>query len=103
MTSEEQVTGALDLAESAFGSPVNTAVNCAGLAFGIRTIHPKKGPHPLDKFEKTLAVNVTGTFNVLRLAAWRMSSNEPDSNGLRGVMVNTASVAAYDGQIGQAA
>lgn len=82
---------------------VNTAVNCAGIAYGIRTVHPKKGPHPLDKFEKTLAVNVTGTFNVVRLAAMRMMANDPDANGLRGVMVNTASVAAYDGQIGQAA
>ncbi|MCC6989256.1 MAG: SDR family NAD(P)-dependent oxidoreductase, partial [Acidobacteria bacterium] len=63
----------------------------------------KNGPHALDLFEKTLRVNVGGTFNVIRLAASVMSTNTPEASGERGVIVNTASIAAYEGQIGQAA
>lgn len=63
----------------------------------------KRGPHPLDVFERTVRVNLIGTFNVIRLAAQAMLDNEPGDSGERGVIVNTASVAAYDGQIGQAA
>jgi NAD(P)-dependent dehydrogenase (short-subunit alcohol dehydrogenase family) len=77
-------------------------VNCAGVAPAIKTVG-KDGPHPLDAFKRTVEINLIGTFNVLRLAAAAMSKNEPNANGERGVIVNTASVAAFDGQIGQAA
>ena len=70
MTREEDVTAALDLAESVFGEPVNTAVNCAGVALAIKTLS-KKGVHPLRHFQRTLDVNTVGTFNVARLAAER--------------------------------
>ena len=63
----------------------------------------KKGPHTLDHFIKTMNINTVGTFNVARLAALKMSLNEPDEDGCRGLIVNTASIAAYDGQIGQVA
>ncbi len=77
-------------------------VNCAGVAPAIKTVG-KDGPHPLDKFQRTIEINLIGTFNMLRLAAAEMAKNEPNANGERGVIVNTASVAAFDGQIGQAA
>lgn len=77
-------------------------VNCAGIAPAARTIG-KNGPHPLDLFQKVVMVNLVGTFNMSRLAAAAMSENTPESTGERGVLINTASVAAYDGQIGQAA
>src|SRR5246127_4917386 len=77
-------------------------VNCAGVAPAIKTVG-KDGPHPLDAFAKTISINLIGTFNMIRLAAAAMSKNEPNANGERGVIVNTASVAAFDGQIGQAA
>ena len=77
-------------------------VNCAGIAPAERTIG-RNGPHPLDLYTKTLMVNLVGTFNMIRLAADAMSRNEPEPTGERGVLVSTASVAAYDGQIGQAA
>ncbi|TKC82912.1 3-hydroxyacyl-CoA dehydrogenase [Trinickia terrae] len=77
-------------------------VNCAGVAPAVKTVG-KDGPHPLDAFAKTISINLIGTFNVLRLAAAAMAKNEPNANGERGVIVNTASVAAFDGQIGQAA
>lgn len=77
-------------------------VNCAGIAIAAKTIG-KDGPHPLDRFARVLAVNLTGTFNMIRLAATAMARNEPLADGERGVIVNTASVAAYDGQVGQAA
>ncbi|MGV2291875.1 3-hydroxyacyl-CoA dehydrogenase [Trinickia sp. YCB016] len=77
-------------------------VNCAGVAPAIKTVG-KDGPHPLDAFAKTISINLIGTFNVLRLAAAAMAKNEPNANGERGVIINTASVAAFDGQIGQAA
>lgn len=102
VTNELQVNAALDLLEKSFGKGVNTVVNCAGIAAATKTLG-KKGPHPLDTFQKVLTVNTVGTFNVIRLAAHRMAASEPDAKGERGVIVNTASVAAYDGQIGQAA
>jgi len=102
VTSEESVKVALDLAEKSFGGPVNVAVNCAGIAIAKRTVTPK-GVHPLDDFNKVLQVNALGTFNVIRLASQRMLPAKPNSDGERGVLINTASVAAYDGQIGQAA
>ncbi len=77
-------------------------VNCAGIAAGMKTVG-KDGAHPLDLFAKIVTVNLIGSFNMLRLAAEAMTKNEPESTGERGLIVNTASVAAYDGQIGQAA
>lgn len=77
-------------------------VNCAGVAPAVKTVG-KDGPHPLEAFRRTVEINLIGTFNVLRLAAAAMSKNEPNAGGERGVIVNTASVAAFDGQIGQAA
>jgi len=77
-------------------------VNCAGIAPAIKTVG-KDGAHPLAAFSKTVTVNLVGTFNMIRLAAEAMSKNEPEATGERGVMISTASVAAYDGQIGQAA
>ncbi|WP_321866603.1 3-hydroxyacyl-CoA dehydrogenase [Paraburkholderia tropica] len=77
-------------------------VNCAGIAPAIKTIG-KDGPHPLDAFSKTISVNLIGTFNMIRLAAAAIAQTAPNAGGERGVIVNTASVAAYDGQIGQAA
>ncbi|VTU24249.1 3-hydroxyacyl-CoA dehydrogenase [Variovorax sp. PBL-E5] len=77
-------------------------VNCAGIAPAEKTVG-KTGPHALAVFSKTVTVNLIGTFNMIRLAADAMSKNEPESTGERGVLISTASVAAYDGQIGQAA
>jgi len=99
---EDDVAAALDLAESSFGEPVNTVVNCAGIALAIKTLS-KKGVHQLDHFQQTINVNAVGSFNVARLAAERMSKRRPETCGERGVIINTASIAAYDGQIGQAA
>ena len=77
-------------------------INCAGIAPAEKTVG-KNGPHKLDLFSKTIMVNLVGTFNMIRLASDAMAKNEPESTGERGVLINTASVAAYDGQIGQAA
>lgn len=77
-------------------------VNCAGIGVAEKVL-AKDGPHSLDKFNRVIQVNLVGTFNALRLAAAAMSGNEPDEEGERGVIVNTASVAAFEGQIGQAA
>ncbi|MBQ0923821.1 3-hydroxyacyl-CoA dehydrogenase [Saccharopolyspora endophytica] len=99
VTDEEQVTAALDAAD-ALGS-LRIAVNCAGIGNAAKTVG-KKGAFPLADFTKVINVNLIGTFNVLRLAAERMSRTEPVGEE-RGVIVNTASVAAFDGQVGQAA
>ena len=77
-------------------------VNCAGVAPAARTVG-KNGAHALDLFQKVININLVGTFNMIRIAAQAMSKNEPDASGERGVLINTASVAAYDGQIGQSA
>ncbi|MGA7779373.1 MAG: 3-hydroxyacyl-CoA dehydrogenase [Paraburkholderia sp.] len=77
-------------------------INCAGVAPAIKTVG-KDGPHPLDAFTRTISINLIGTFNMIRLAAAAMAKNEPNAGGERGVVINTASVAAFDGQIGQAA
>lgn len=77
-------------------------INCAGVAPASRTVG-KNGPHPLDLFQKVVMINLVGTFNMCRLAAQAMSENTPEPTGERGVLINTASVAAFDGQIGQAA
>lgn len=81
---------------------VNCLVNCAGIAVGAKVVS-SRGMHSLDLFEKVLNVNLIGSFNMLRLCADKMQSNDPDHEGEKGVIINTASVAAYDGQIGQAA
>jgi NAD(P)-dependent dehydrogenase (short-subunit alcohol dehydrogenase family) len=77
-------------------------VNCAGIAPAVKTVG-KDGAHPLDTYVKTITVNLIGTFNMIRLAAEAMTGNTPEPTGERGVLISTASVAAYDGQIGQAA
>ncbi len=100
VTSEPDVERALDAAVERFGS-LRLAVNCAGVIWAGRTVG-KEGPHDLEMFRKVLEVNVVGTFNVTRLAAARMAANEPEGEE-RGVIVNTASIAAFDGQVGQAA
>ena len=99
VTDEAAVSEALDLAESL--GPLRINVNCAGIGSAAKTLG-KDGPFPLDWFTKTIQVNLIGTFNVLRLSAQRIAKNEPLGEE-RGVIVNTASVAAFEGQIGQAA
>lgn len=101
VTNEEQVKAAIQGAVKTFGK-INVVVNCAGIAPPQRTLS-KKGPHSLSQFAKVLGVNTIGTFNVVRLAAEAMSQNALDSDQERGVIINTASIAAMDGQIGQVA
>ncbi len=101
VTNTQQVQAAVDLAVSKFGR-LDIAVNCAGTGLAIRTLS-KSGPHNIDLFRKLIDINLIGTFDVIRLAAEKMAKNEPNEWGERGVIVNTASVAAFDGQIGQAA
>ncbi|MGE0042902.1 MAG: SDR family NAD(P)-dependent oxidoreductase [Vicinamibacterales bacterium] len=101
VSNEEQVKAAVDLAVSAFGG-LNGVVNAAGIGPAAKIIG-RNGPHALDLFEKTIRINLTGTFNVIRLAAATMANNTPEASGERGVIINTASIAAYDGQIGQPA
>ena len=90
------------VAEAMAQGPLLAVVNAAGIGLA-RKILGREGPHDLESFRKVVEVNLVGTFNVLRLAAWAMRENPPDGEGQRGVIVNTASVAAYEGQIGQAA
>ena len=90
------------LAAAAEMGQLGGVVNAAGIVIAEKLLG-KNGPHALDTFARVIQTNLTGTFNVIRLAAARMSGNDPDTGGERGVIVNTASVAAYDGQIGQAA
>jgi NAD(P)-dependent dehydrogenase (short-subunit alcohol dehydrogenase family) len=101
VTNEEDVAAAVERATEA-PNGFRVSVTCAGIAIAQKTLS-KKGPHALDAFQRVIAINLVGTFNVMRLAAAAMRENEPDSSGLRGVCVNTASIAAYDGQIGQVA
>ncbi len=101
VTDEGSVQAALDTAVETFGY-LNGVVNCAGIGPAAKVVG-KKGVHDLGLFEKTVGINLIGTFNVIRLAAAKLSENDPNEEGERGVIVNTASVAAYDGQIGQAA
>ncbi|MCF8487023.1 MAG: SDR family NAD(P)-dependent oxidoreductase [Rhodobacteraceae bacterium] len=98
---DESAGTSLDSAIAAMG-PLRALVNCAGIG-GASRIVGRDGPMALDAFEKPIRVNLIGTFNMLRLAAARMQGNKPDADGARGAIVNTASVAAFDGQIGQAA
>jgi NAD(P)-dependent dehydrogenase (short-subunit alcohol dehydrogenase family) len=99
VTDPDAVTAALDVAESL--GPVRVVVNCAGTGSAIKTLS-KNGPYPLDDFKRVVNVNLIGTFNVLRLGAERIAKTEPLGEE-RGVIINTASVAAFDGQVGQAA
>lgn len=103
VTDEQSVQQALDAMRAAFGG-LTGAINCAGIAIAERVLG-KQGPHALGSFSKVIQVNLIGTFNVIRLAAAAMAANEPlaGTSGERGVIINTASVAAFDGQIGQAA
>jgi len=101
VTSADDVTAGLEAAMERFGS-VHGLVNCAGIGTADRTFG-KRGPADLAKFTRTIQINLIGTFNCIRLAAAHMAKNVPNADGERGVVVNTASVAAFDGQIGQAA
>jgi NAD(P)-dependent dehydrogenase (short-subunit alcohol dehydrogenase family) len=102
VTDEASVRGAVGTALEHFGG-LHGAINCAGVASAEKTLG-RQGPHSLGSFEKVVQVNLTGTFNVVRLAAEAMAKNEPtEADGERGVIVNTASVAAFDGQVGQVA
>lgn len=101
VTDEASVQTAVSTAVDTFGG-LHGAVNCAGVAIAAKLLS-SRGIHDLAAFNKVIAVNLSGTFNVIRLAAVAMSQGEPDEAGERGVIVNTASVAAFDGQIGQAA
>ena len=101
VTDEDSVSAAIQGAASAMGK-ITACVNCAGIAYGIKTVG-RDGPHPLDAFKRTIDINLVGTFNVARLAAVEIAKNEPEPDGARGVIINTASVAAFDGQKGQAA
>jgi len=91
------------IGQAASGSPLRVVVNCAGIGWAQRTVGRDGDPHNLGAFENVVRVNLIGTFNVLRLAAATMSTNPPAADGERGVVINTASVAAFEGQIGQIA
>ena len=97
---ENSVQSAIDQAVEAFG-PISGLVNCAGIP-GAERIVGREGPHRLASFQRAVSVNLIGTFNMIRLVADKMQHNEPEANLERGVIINTASVAAFDGQIGQA-
>jgi len=101
VTSEADIRQALRKIIDIFGK-INVAVNCAGIT-NPGKIMSKKGPLPLDSFNKVLQLNLVGTLNVIRLAVEQMINNTPNVEGEKGVIVNTASIAAFDGQIGQAA
>ena len=101
VTDEASGKAAVAAALAAFGA-VHGLVNCAGIVHGEKVVG-KEGPHSLAGFTRTIGINLIGTFNLLRLAAEAMTRNAPNPGGERGVVVNTASVAAFDGQIGQAA
>ena len=98
---EEPVKKAMDFIQNEFEA-LHIAVNCAGTGYGGRIIG-KDAPHPLDHFKFIIDLNLVGTFNVMRLAAELMDKNDPDAQGEKGVIINTASVAGYEGQIGQSA
>ncbi len=101
VTSSDQVTAAVQTTTANFGA-LHIAVNCAGVGAAMKTTG-KQGPMPLEMFEMVIKINLIGTFNVTRVAATQMLSNSPNAEGERGVVINTASIAAFDGQIGQAA
>ena len=98
---EEPVVNAINQIKDKFGG-LHIAVNCAGTGYPGRILG-KEAPHPLDAFQFIINLNLVGTFNVMRIAAELMDKNEPDEKGEKGVIINTASVAGYEGQIGQSA
>jgi NAD(P)-dependent dehydrogenase (short-subunit alcohol dehydrogenase family) len=97
----EEVSSAIHMALSRYGA-LHVAVNCAGVADAAKTVSKGK-PHPLEIWNKVISINLTGTFNVIRLAAAAMANNTPNADGERGVIINTSSGAAFQGQVGQAA
>ncbi|WP_137700315.1 SDR family NAD(P)-dependent oxidoreductase [Marimonas lutisalis] len=99
VTSEDSVAAAVAKAKEAMGR-ITCAVNCAGIGTAEKTLG-KEGPHSLDHYKRIIDINLVGSFNVARLAAAEMATNDPDDDGARGVIINTASVAAFDGQKGQ--
>jgi len=101
VTSEGDARAAIDSARERFGA-VHGLVNCAGIGPAER-VNGKKGPHRLESFTQVIQINLIGAFNMIRLAVTAMASNEPNAAGERGVIINTASVAVWDGQVGQAA
>lgn len=101
VTSEAEVVSAINQTVEKFGA-IHVAVNCAGIGVAEKTVGKEK-PHDLGSFTRVIQVNLIGTFNVIRLAAEKMTLNNPNEEGERGVIINTASVAAFDGQMGQAA
>ncbi|MGR3614708.1 MAG: 3-hydroxyacyl-CoA dehydrogenase [Paracoccaceae bacterium] len=101
VTDEDSVSAAMVEAVENMGH-ISVCVNCAGIAPAAKTVG-RDGAHPLDTFQRTIDINLVGTFNVSRLAAVEMARNDPESDGARGVIINTASIAAFDGQKGQAA
>jgi 3-hydroxyacyl-CoA dehydrogenase / 3-hydroxy-2-methylbutyryl-CoA dehydrogenase len=102
VTDPHQVKRALDQAEQVFGEPVNVAVNCAGIAVAEKTLS-RKGHHTAEAFSSVMRINALGSFYLASQAAERMAKREADDNGLRGCIINTASIAAYEGQVGQVA
>jgi len=103
VTDPESVTAALDRIQDTFGRPLNACIQCAGVATARKMISGKGVVHPLEDFARTVTINTNGTFNVARLAVERMQENPVDQDGLRGCLVHTASIAAYEGQMGQVA
>ncbi len=101
VTDEAGMQAAIRKTVDAFGA-VHIAINCAGTADSIKVLS-KKGPYPLAAFNRILHINLVGTFNIIRLVVEQMVNNTPNGDGEKGVIINTASVAAFDGQIGQAA
>ncbi|WP_372603861.1 SDR family NAD(P)-dependent oxidoreductase [Actibacterium sp.] len=101
VTDDASARAAVSAASAAMGG-ITVCVNCAGIATGEKTVG-RDGPHDLAAFRRTIDINLIGSFNILRLAAAEMAKNDPDAGNERGVIINTASVAAFDGQKGQAA
>ncbi len=100
VTNTEEVQACIQQTRETFDA-IHILVNCAGTSFPMKTVG-KNGPHDLNVFKKVVEINLIGTFDTLRLAAFHMQDNEPNDDMERGVIINTASVAAFDGQIGQA-
>ncbi|NTJ62000.1 3-hydroxyacyl-CoA dehydrogenase [Agrobacterium rhizogenes] len=101
VTQEQDAQAAIEMAQERFGH-LHGLVNCAGVAPGEKVLG-RTGPHRLDSFARAIGINLIGTFNMIRLAAAAIAKGEPDAEGERGVIINTASIAAFDGQVGQAA
>ena len=100
VTSEKDVENTIKLTKERFGR-LDVAINCAGIAVAFKTYNFNKSlPHKLEDFTKVIMVNTVGTFNVIRLAAGLIGENQPNTDGQRGVIINTASIAAFDGQMG---